>query len=484
MWEAMAFNVDAGNNDEYYGSLLPDELGTSCYTTRYSGDGGNSWFYAVNGPDEGNTTCPGPNGVLTVIAGADTTAPSPPDNLLIAGTTAGSISLAWDAHPNTDGDLFGFEVYRENVAEPGFSRIATLADPSATGYTDVSVTTDETYNYYVVAFDDSYNRSTASNTVQATAEPRVVSVAFRIGVPDYTPGTVYIVGDLPELGPWNPGLAPMTQADATTWEYTLDILDGTELQYKFTRGSWDMVESWSSITGLNNRSLRIDCGSDGTPLVDLTATDWGSGPDDTKAVRYWRDPIVVDYSPAADATGVSLDAVVTVLWSIPMAPDNTFSVNGPDGAVAGSFAYDPVTQVQTFAPDAMLVPGATYTVLVSGAVSIGVPGGDSGVQQAPVTWDFTTITIGAQIEHLIAAVETLYADGILNGGQANALISKLQGSLDKLDNGQPGVAVNRLGAFVNQVNSFIDEGVLTAEIGQLLIDQANFIIWQITTYVL
>ncbi len=75
-WEAMAFNVDSGNNDEYVGNLLPDTLGTFCYTTRYSGDGGATWFYAVNGPDEGNATCPGPFGVLTVVAGADTTAPA------------------------------------------------------------------------------------------------------------------------------------------------------------------------------------------------------------------------------------------------------------------------------------------------------------------------------------------------------------------------------------------------------------------------
>ncbi len=114
-------------------------------------------------------------------------------------------------------------MYRENMAVPGYSRIATITDPAATGYVDSSVTTGETYNYYVVAFDNSYNRAAASNTVTATAEPRLVSVTFRIGVPDYTPGTVYIVGDIPQFGPWNPGLVPMTQVDATTWEYTIDI---------------------------------------------------------------------------------------------------------------------------------------------------------------------------------------------------------------------------------------------------------------------
>jgi hypothetical protein len=139
-------------------------------------------------------------------------------------------------------------------------------------------------------------------------------------------------------------------------------------------------------------------------------------------------------------------------------------------------------QVQTFTPDALLAPGTTYTVLVSGAASVGVPGGDSGVQQVPVTWDFTTITVREQINRLIAEIEALRKDGTLNRGQANTLITKLEGAIQKLDQGQDRVAINRLKAFVNQVYSFIDEALLSAEIGQTLINQANAIIWQIMVY--
>jgi hypothetical protein len=41
------------------------------------------------------------------------------------------------------------------------------------------------------------------------------------------------------------------------------------------------------------------------------------------------------------------------------------------------------------------------------------------------------------------------------------------------------VAVNRLNAFINEVTSLIDEGVLSPEEGQPLIDEAAAIIWQI-----
>lgn len=475
-WEPMSFNVDAGNNDEYVGSLLPDQLGTFCYTTRYSGDGGASWFYAVNGPDEGNATCPGPFGVLTVVAGADTTAPTAVTNLEIAGTTNSSISLAWDAHPNTDGDLFGFEVYRENVAAPGFARIATITDPAATAYTDDSVTTGATYNYYVVAFDDSYNRAEASNMVTGTAEPRLVSVTFRVGVPDYTPGTVYIVGDIPQFGPWNPGLAPMTQVNAATWEYTIDLLDGLTLEYKFTRGSWDTVESWGSIVNINNRSVQIDYGASGAQLVDMTATDWGNGPDSTKAVRTWRDPLVVDHSPADGAVDVALDTAVSVTWSVPMQPDTSFAVTGPDGLVNGSFAYDAGSQTVTFTPDANLAAGTTYTVHIASAVSVGVPGGDGGVLQTPYGFSFTTISIMQMIENLKADVQALRDSGDLNRGQANSLLAKLNNAIARLNSGQNHVAVNQLNAFINQVQDFVASGVLSPETGQHLINQAQAII--------
>ena len=337
------------------------------------------------------------------------------------------------------------------------------------------MTTGETYNYYLVAFDTSYNRSDPSNTVQATAEPRMVSVTFTVGVPEYTPvgDTVYLVGDIAELGPWNPSLVPMTQSGPATWSYTMDIIDGTQMQYKYTRGSWDRVESWGSIINVNNRSLTIGFGTDGTQLVDNTATDWGTGPDDEKAVQYWRDPLVVSHAPAAGAVGVPLDTTVVVHWSIPMEPDTDFLVEGLDGTVAGIFSYDEVAQSVTFIPDADLEPGTTYLVTISGAVSVGIPGGDAGSQQSPVVFNFTTITISAQIEDLIGEVEALRDAGTLNKGQANGLTSKLENVMKKLDQGKPNTAVNNLNAFINQINGFINGGILTPEEGQALIDAAN-----------
>ena len=55
----------------------------------------------------------------------------------------------------------------------------------------------------------------------------------------------------------------------------------------------------------------------------------------------------------------------------------------------------------------------------------------------------------------------LAASGPLNGGQGNSLISKLQGALDQLAKGNVTPAINKLEAFVNEVEAFIRSGKLT-----------------------
>ncbi len=76
-----AFNVDAGNNDEFVASLLPEQTGSFDYVYRYSTNGGRSWLYAdLNGPVAAGSAPANP-GKLTVVASSDTTAPSTPRQL-------------------------------------------------------------------------------------------------------------------------------------------------------------------------------------------------------------------------------------------------------------------------------------------------------------------------------------------------------------------------------------------------------------------
>ena len=174
------------------------------------------------------------------------------------------------------------------------------------------------------------------------------------------------------------------------WEVDLILPEGLSGgMYKYTRSTWETVEWWGSITSLNNRNLEpIDYGTNGTMLVDNTATDWGTGPDDDKAVRYWRDPLVVAFSPDDGAIDLPVNTTISTTWSVSMPVDTSFSVMGPTGVVSGSLVYDAATYEVVFTPDANLEYGSTYTVTVAGQVSNG-----GHTQQVPKIWSFGTVAL-------------------------------------------------------------------------------------------
>jgi hypothetical protein len=195
--------------------------------------------------------------------------------LVVANASPVAISLEWDAHPNTDGDLAGFEVYRDGVLH------ATVLGAAATSHTDTAVVENATYEYYLIAIDNSLNRSGASNTVQATAVPRTVSVTFNVTVPATTDGTgrsVYIAGllnrldgNLPE---WDAGGVVLTQLDATHWTITLTGKESTQIEYKYTLGSFDFVEKGAACDEIGNRLLTLSYGADGNQTVNDTVLNW------------------------------------------------------------------------------------------------------------------------------------------------------------------------------------------------------------------
>ncbi|MCA9110827.1 MAG: tandem-95 repeat protein, partial [Planctomycetaceae bacterium] len=92
---------------------------------------------------------------------------------------------------------------------------------------------------------------------------------------------------------------------------------------------------------------------------------------------------------------------------------------------------------------------------------------------AVATVHILVVSAEDQLANLLEEIERLNDDGILNNGHANALAIKLIGSLSKLERDQEQVAANKVEAFINQVGSLVDEGILTAEEGQSLIDLAE-----------
>jgi hypothetical protein len=78
-------------------------------------------------------------------------------------------------------------------------------------------------------------------------------------------------GNLPQ---WDPGGVMLTHKSGNEWEITLSGLEGTEIEYKYTLGSWDFVEKGASCEEIANRTLILQYGTDGNQIVNDTVLNW------------------------------------------------------------------------------------------------------------------------------------------------------------------------------------------------------------------
>ncbi|HET7088361.1 MAG TPA: carbohydrate-binding module family 20 domain-containing protein, partial [Anaerolineae bacterium] len=202
--------------------------------------------------------------------------PAAPAGLHVVAASPAGIELAWDAVQG-DPSLYGYEVRRSDT--PG-GPYTTLALVTGTSYVDATVVENATYYYVVRSVDTSFNRSADSGEVQATAVLRTVTVMFNVTVPAHTPAdrSVYIAGTLNRLDgnlpEWDPGGVVLTQVDSTHWAITLTGKETTQIEYKYTLGSWDYVEKGASCDEIANRQLTLSYGSNGTQIVNDTVLNW------------------------------------------------------------------------------------------------------------------------------------------------------------------------------------------------------------------
>ncbi|MBN1137522.1 MAG: alpha-amylase, partial [Anaerolineae bacterium] len=267
-WVDAAFNVDAGNNDEFMGQLLPEAVGVYDYAYRYSTTGGLDWLVAdLDGT--GNGYDPAQAGTLTVIPSGDTTPPLAPENLHLVEASPSFIHVAWDAVP--DADLYRYEVYRGDAEGGAYSKVADVLAP-ATEFTDMDVAAGATYYYVVLATDTSFNKSAFSDWLMATAQAREVQVTFHAALPTTTPDDwdVYMGGS---FNGWNPA-GTLLARNGLLATVTLTFYEGDQIEYKYTLGSWDYVEKDAACEEIANRTATILYGTDGTMVLADTVLNW------------------------------------------------------------------------------------------------------------------------------------------------------------------------------------------------------------------
>ncbi len=344
----------------YATQLLPEEMGTYLYGWRFSTTGGDDWIYADAGGLLAELPWTEP-GRLDVVASADSKAPNRPFRISEVFASPAQIVVEWRA--SRTADLHHYRLCRQDLTAGEEEACTTpfIVPPSSRIFTDTAVLIDHTYAYTVQSVDSSFNRSEPSDTVEVTAAENFVEVTFEVRVPDFTPAndSVVIAGDNADVfgGQWSP-VQPMTRVADNVWAFTAVVKEGTPLQYKYTRGSWETVEQWDSMAGMANRGMVVTASAEGTQQVDNTFTDWGEGDDAGKAVRNWRDPLVTAMAASADAVEVTFNAAIVATGDLDVVTVTTEAGE----AVAGS--VEQINQTTfTFTPDEALAAG-NYAVTV------------------------------------------------------------------------------------------------------------------------
>lgn len=101
-------------------------------------------------------------------------------------------------------------------------------------------------------------------------------VNFVLEVPPNTPieDTVFIMGNTPELGNWDPHAVPLNRLGYYRWQISINFSSGTTILYRYSRGSWITVEMGLYGEQISTRNLTVN---GDTTLYD-TALSWKDVP--------------------------------------------------------------------------------------------------------------------------------------------------------------------------------------------------------------
>jgi predicted alpha/beta superfamily hydrolase len=85
---------------------------------------------------------------------------------------------------------------------------------------------------------DAGNRKILMDYIDKNYPPRTVTFQLNTDTLPST-STVYITGNHPAIGFWNPSAVAMDKTTDGHWEKSIALMSGTQLEYKFTLGSWE-----------------------------------------------------------------------------------------------------------------------------------------------------------------------------------------------------------------------------------------------------
>jgi glucose/arabinose dehydrogenase len=161
-WNAATDNVGVTGYDIYQHGQLVTSVGNVLQGTASGLIPNTEYDWTVFAKDAAGNVSSASNNVIvkTDPAPTDNQAPTVPGNLRSTGTTATSVSLAWNASTDNVG-VAGYDIYRDGVQ-------TGTADGSATTSTVAGLTTGRQYLFRVRARDAAGNVSALGNEIAVT----------------------------------------------------------------------------------------------------------------------------------------------------------------------------------------------------------------------------------------------------------------------------------------------------------------------------
>lgn len=117
--------------------------------------------------------------------------------------------------------------------------------------------------------------TSGNGSVNTSTAP--VNTTFRVRIPAGSANAIYIAGDFGEqYALWDPGALPMMRVDSNLWEIQLSLPEGSTVEYKYTRGSWETVEKGQDGEEITNRCFITNGAQDSSLVVNDTVQQWSN----------------------------------------------------------------------------------------------------------------------------------------------------------------------------------------------------------------
>ena len=152
----------------------------------------------------------------------------------------------------------------------------------------------------------------------------------------------------------------------------------------------------------------------------------------------------------------------------------TLTVNGTNFISGSAVSFSGNARATAFVSATQL----TAAILASDIASAGTfnvtvtnPGGETSNSVS-----FTVVTPQQATQAIINAVNTLFSQGVLNGGQDNSLVKQLQQAINLMNAGKNAGAIGNLDSFISEVNDLVSSGVLSPSQAASLVSAAESVI--------